>query len=326
MRKILVIEDEMNIRETLMDILQAHSFEVITAINGVDGLEKAVKENPDLIISDIMMPEKTGLDVLEELNRMYDRKSYTPFIFLTAKSDHDDIRKGMAMGADDYLLKPFRIDDLIATIDRVLSKREALLTEAQTRERQRISTFLHDGVQQLLVLGHLNIARAKLNASLLDDKTSELLVRSSELLETAIDEIRTLSHIMVAKRTLEASARDMIGKITSNCQLEVCLTYQCDTDIDFEIKYQVMNILHEAFNNILKHAEASEASLSIMESGSDLEIEIKDNGKGFEIGSFGFGLTKIQEYVSKVKGAFHIESELERGTFIFIRLPIKYLE
>jgi EAL domain-containing protein (putative c-di-GMP-specific phosphodiesterase class I)/DNA-binding NarL/FixJ family response regulator len=121
MPKILVIEDEESVRENLIDLLAAEDFETIAAANGKIGLDLAVKEIPDLILCDMMMPELDGYGVLTAL-RQDPLTATIPFIFLTAKSAKSDFRQGMDMGADDYLTKPFTRAELLSAIIHKLEK------------------------------------------------------------------------------------------------------------------------------------------------------------------------------------------------------------
>lgn len=122
MTKILIIEDEAAIRTNLADVLELEQFHPIAAANGKEGIELARKERPDLILCDILMPELDGPGVLEML-REDSGLAKTPFIFLTAKGERADLRKGMNMGADDYLIKPVPIEELLAAIRARLSRR-----------------------------------------------------------------------------------------------------------------------------------------------------------------------------------------------------------
>ncbi len=106
MTRILVIEDEEFILENIMEILAMENFEVQGARNGKAGVELALQFMPDLIVCDVAMPEMNGYDVLIEL-RSKEQMATVPFIFLTAKASRSDLRKGMDLGADDYLTKPF---------------------------------------------------------------------------------------------------------------------------------------------------------------------------------------------------------------------------
>ncbi len=121
MSKILVIEDEESVRDNLLDLLEAESFETIAAVNGRMGVEMAMSEYPDLILCDIMMPELDGYGVLAAL-RQESSTSTIPFIFLTANAAKSDFRQGMNMGADDYLTKPFTRAELLSAILNKLEK------------------------------------------------------------------------------------------------------------------------------------------------------------------------------------------------------------
>jgi CheY-like chemotaxis protein len=107
MKKILLIEDNPDMRENTLEILQFAGYDVVTAVDGKDGVQRAREHRPDLILCDIMMPEMDGYGVLFLLNRD-PQTAGIPFIFLTAKADKSEIRKGMNLGADDYLTSPMK--------------------------------------------------------------------------------------------------------------------------------------------------------------------------------------------------------------------------
>src|SRR5699024_5243248 len=121
MKKLLIIEDDEILKDNTAELLELSGYEVITASNGKTGIEQAKAHNPDLIICDIMMPKMYGYEVLESLTANEDTR-YIPFIFLTAKTEHKEVRKGMDMGADDYLTKPFDESDLLNAIESRLDK------------------------------------------------------------------------------------------------------------------------------------------------------------------------------------------------------------
>ena len=125
MTKILVVEDSKSIREEICEILQFENFEVVWAKNGAQGLKKAKKELPNLIISDISMPKLNGYKFLEELKKSSTTESI-PFIFLSGKIELLDLRKGMNMGADDYLVKPINTDELIKVVKSKLKKQKLI--------------------------------------------------------------------------------------------------------------------------------------------------------------------------------------------------------
>ena len=125
MSKVLLIEDDKVLRENTAELLELSNFEVITACNGKDGLKIATTEHPDLIVCDIMMPKMDGYTVLEQLSEQNSTK-YIPFIFLSAKTERQDVRKGMNLGADDYITKPFTEDELLSAIESRLAKASIL--------------------------------------------------------------------------------------------------------------------------------------------------------------------------------------------------------
>ncbi len=124
-KKILLIEDNPEMRENTAEILELSSYEVVTATNGKEGVKLAQQAQPDLIICDIMMPELDGYGVLHMLSRD-DLTANIPFIFLTAKAERTDQRKGMSMGADDYLTKPYDDVELLSAVEVRLQKSERL--------------------------------------------------------------------------------------------------------------------------------------------------------------------------------------------------------
>ena len=121
MEKILIIEDNESIRENTAEILEMTNYKVFSAENGKTGVEMALQENPDLILCDIMMPVLDGYSVLHMLRKNTSTRN-TPFIFLTARSEPDDFRKGMELGADDYISKPFKETELLKAVECRLKK------------------------------------------------------------------------------------------------------------------------------------------------------------------------------------------------------------
>src|SRR5215467_12988914 len=122
MTKILIIEDEPAMRANLEDILELEGFLPILAANGKEGIRLARDQQPDLILCDILMPDMGGYAVLEAL-RAESSTVRIPFVFLTAKGERSDVRDGMELGADDYLIKPVRVDELLRAIDIRLERR-----------------------------------------------------------------------------------------------------------------------------------------------------------------------------------------------------------
>jgi DNA-binding NarL/FixJ family response regulator len=131
MSKILIIEDQPQMRKNIATILEMENFTVVTAENGRRGVELARSEKPDLILCDVMMPELDGFGVLQAL-RADAVTATVPLIFLTAKGDKMDLRKGMNLGADDYLTKPVAREDLLTAVNIRLSRRNAHAVEVES--------------------------------------------------------------------------------------------------------------------------------------------------------------------------------------------------
>jgi two-component system KDP operon response regulator KdpE len=116
--KILVVDDEPHLVKLVRSNLEAQHFKVITAMDGVSGLAMVEKEGPDLVVLDIMMPGMDGFDVLQKIREF----SSVPVIMLTAKDQDVDVVKGLSLGADDYVKKPFSVHELLARVEAVLRR------------------------------------------------------------------------------------------------------------------------------------------------------------------------------------------------------------
>ncbi len=142
MRSLLIIDDHADIRENIAEILSLAGYKTFSAENGKKGVEKALLEKPDLIICDIMMPELDGYGVLHLL-RKNAATEFIPFIFLTAKTERADFRKGMEMGADDYITKPFDDIELLNAVETRL-KKSAILHKQYAGDDQGASAMIND--------------------------------------------------------------------------------------------------------------------------------------------------------------------------------------
>jgi DNA-binding NarL/FixJ family response regulator len=209
MKKILVIEDEPEMRRNLTTLLRYHEYQSVAAANGREGIELARREAPDLILCDVMMPDLDGHGVLQALQADL-ALARTPFIFLTAKGEKEDLRNGMNLGADDYLTKPVSNADLIRAIETRLRRSqqqgkrefkpdftsskplvklgltpraaEALLWLAQGKTNSDIATIL--GVTESTIKKHVKEMFDKLGV----ETRGAAAVRALEVLNTDTDE------------------------------------------------------------------------------------------------------------------------------------------
>ncbi|MDZ7961284.1 MAG: response regulator [Aulosira sp. DedQUE10] len=163
LKKILVVEDEPQVRENIASILGFEGFYRTTAENGLIGLQRAKEEIPDLIICDVMMPELNGYEFVESL-RQDPKMATIPVIFLTAKADRTDLRQGMELGADDYLTKPFTPAELRRAIEVQFKKQTMIAQKNQVKFQQLCNTItvslpheLHTPLQNIIALPQLLI-------------------------------------------------------------------------------------------------------------------------------------------------------------------------
>jgi len=160
-KKILIIEDNEDIRESSMEILELAGYEVLQAENGKIGVELAQQYLPDMILCDIMMPELDGYGVLYLLSKNHSTENI-PFIFLTAKAERSDMRKGMEMGADDYLTKPFDDIELLNTI------------ESRFQKKQKLEAFYSQSFESLKLLANQNQGLDELKKIIADRKVKQV--------------------------------------------------------------------------------------------------------------------------------------------------------
>lgn len=207
MSKVLVIEDDIKVRDNLIDILELEGFQTIAAENGLIGIVLAKTERPNLIICDVMMPELDGYGVLDQL-RQEQATATIPFIFLTAKADRPDLRQGMERGADDYLTKPFTPAELRQTVATRLEKHAVIMRQYQ-QEHDRAQQYQQKAQEQQVLA-----------------ETQE------EFLKKLTQELRNpLSNINMAVRMLEQASsqqeRDRyLAILKEECAREIALLNQ----------------------------------------------------------------------------------------------------
>ena len=123
--KILIVDDEPDLVQTLQDRLEMNGYNIITAGNGKEGLEKAIQEKPDIVLLDVIMPIMDGLEMLEALRKNPECKSCA-VIMLTARSQRQDIVQAKACGIEDYIVKPFNLSEMIEKIENVLERHKVV--------------------------------------------------------------------------------------------------------------------------------------------------------------------------------------------------------
>lgn len=138
MKKILIIEDNNDLADNISLLLKEHGYKAFVAYSGSAALKLYEQEKPDIVLCDIMLSDISGYKIFKEIKKVETKKSPV-FIFLTAKSQRDEIRKGMELGADDYITKPFTYEELIKSIKTQIAKREQFIKLSERTSIQRIS-------------------------------------------------------------------------------------------------------------------------------------------------------------------------------------------
>lgn len=190
MKKILIIDDLPENVFMLQDRLEHEGYEVLTAYDGKTGIDKAINDQPDLILLDIMMPEVTGIEVCQSLVSNPATENI-PIILVTAKSDAEDTKEGLEAGAFDYIKKPFNRIELLARVNSALklSETHKLLIEAEKRSTfaATVVTTNHK-IKQPLTLMSLSAAAIKRELNR-DDVSKEAILKRLNYIETAVKEI-----------------------------------------------------------------------------------------------------------------------------------------
>jgi len=359
MKKILVVDDEKNIRENIMDILTIKGFSVQTAVNGKEAILKLATFKPDLIISDVMMPEVDGYELLQYVRHNPETVNI-PFVFITAKSDRQDIRKGMELGSDDYITKPFSVTELLSTVTNKIQRYEYFANESNAKQaelaKQLTSGTTHElssSIKSILSLSDLMIKRLTYfnyenNISMLTSIHSAAakiesmhnnLVLYSELMlfhndpnktiinkePTKIDSDLINGIVRESAEKSERSLNDVKVKIES-VTIPVC-------------SFHLLKIVQEVIDNAFKFSKAfSNITISGSSVKKGYEFKISDNGVGIssenikKIGPFcqfdkhlymqrglGLGLFVAKSLTELYHGVFEIDSIYEKSTTVKIR-------
>jgi two-component system sensor histidine kinase/response regulator len=306
--KILVIEDEDNIRENIQELLEAKGYYVRSASNGKQGILEAIDFRPSLILCDIMMPKMDGFKVLEYIRKTSIVQN-VPFIFLTAKIDRQDIRHGMELGADDYLTKPFTSKDLINAIETRLKKQQKIIGEYAKVKHELdttvFATYYHEFNTPLHgIIGGINLlinARDSFN----DKQIQELLY---SILKSGLRLNHSLANLMLYEEIKRAEVYTELltmfsngktqgnwpNRIETELQTMAKEIYNRAGDLNFSMQAVDLNInpeyllriVLELTDNALKFSKREQVvHITGKKLGDIYIIEVRDIGKGFMLES-----------------------------------------
>lgn len=324
---ILVVEDEPNLQAQIAEILQFEGYTISIASNGLEGTNKAFSLLPDLILSDISMPDCNGFEFLEQL-QTNPKTAIIPFLFLTANSDFESMRTGKKLGADDYLLKPFDQEELLISVkNRLLKsvKTKSIAKNEASKQLEQVrytvsAAMPHEfrtPLSSILGISELLRDRAKQYKPSKVSEYSELIFDAGKRLERLLE-----NYVMYTELTLESetnkheSKERSIWDVTDSIEFYLyevidVLAKQYERNDDIILKIQdasvdvspliFRKILSEIIDNALKFSEAgSKIHIQTSINGQDLKVIVRDNGCGMS-----------QEELSKL-GAFIQHNRDER--------------
>ena len=359
MPKLLVIDDEESVRFPLVDLLRIEGFEVIEAADGHAGMKAALEEAPDLILCDIMMLGMDGFQLLEAL-REYPSMFMIPFIFLSARIEETDTEKGLNLGADDYVYKPYDPRRLIERISARLDKFSHMKDSLNQVRANLIGKVPHEFKTPLNgILGFASMMKENahlLNPAEVRDFSALILESGERMLQTVVNYVRYLE--LQTDRAQEAvPAKYLNGEHPINsAELDVVLERlfaQCPerkNDIDRfvvpanlavegdDLAYMLYQLVENAFKF---SAVGSRVNLNTVVDGDTYVLSIADKGTGMsseeiaQLGPFiqlnrerneqqglGLGLSVVGDLCELYRGSLTISSQPGDGTRVILRLPL----
>jgi two-component system sensor histidine kinase/response regulator len=359
MALILIIDDEVAIRSSLRELLRLEEHDVIEAANGDEGLALLYEHTPDMIICDIMMPQKDGYEVLQLVRQSDVPFSTIPFLFLTAKKNSLDQRRGMNLGADDYLTKPFDVEELYSSINAVFGKRKQYIREINARLRKLqhsgISASSHEYLTPLTsILGGTEFLYTFGEMMDVEQRQDILhsVIQAGKRLERSIENFLLFQKIQTnAVRyegyeryyLLQHSITEAVNAVLTRFRgREADIIVQVDTftpQMDYEY---VKKVLIEVIDNALKFSTEGQQILIEGEyTPNTYTLRIHDRGQGFqekyipEIDAFrqfdrdvfeqqgiGLGLYIVRELLCLYGASMAIDTAVGHGTTVTIIFPI----
>ena len=359
-RTILVIEDEHSLRQDIIEMLAFEGFTVIEAENGAVGVAEARQHQPDLIICDIMMPELNGFQVLEEL-RKEPHTQTIPFIFLTASTNKQDRRRGMDIGADDFLTKPFNVDDLLNTIRVRLAKHDEIMRRGRAEVSSAIILSMPHELRTPLtvILGFADIINADRHY-LAADRIGEMsshIHKAALRLYHLVENYLIFAQIEIAENdpefieSLHNGIEFECGPLAENLAVERAAIYERPDDLRLDIAAGVaiemredlmQKIIEELTDNAFKFSSpGSPVSVALRRDSDTLVLDVSDQGRGmtpaqisridahmqfdrklYEQQGSGLGLIIATRIAELHNGTLTIRSEPGQFTVVTVCLPL----
>lgn len=356
-RTILLIDDSDYIIESTASLLRFEGYTVLTAKNGRDGLLLAKQHHPDLVICDVSMPEMDGYTVLRYLRDDPDTATLR-FMFLTARAEKSDMRMGMDIGADDYLVKPFSIEELLSAIDAQWKKNDVFqrgVEELKLNVTYALPHEIRTALNQILGSAH-SLKSSSDDRACVTELADDIIASAQRLLHIAENflvyaQLETLSADRRAIEQLRSYRTDEAAAIVADVAMTTAERYQRGTDVRLtqipegvSIAMSSENfykVISELLDNAFKFSSAgTEVHVGCRSEPEWFIVYIKDHGRGMtpaqinKIGAYiqfnryvqeqqgiGLGLAIARRLVELHGGRFHIESSPEQGTAIHCYIP-----
>ncbi len=361
MTKVLVIDDDMAIREVIAVTLRKSGYEVFKATNGAEGLELARKQLPGLIICDVRMVLVDGYEVLSAIRNNPSTASI-PFILVTSMASVERMRQGMELGADDFLPKPFTPSQLLAAVNARLEKHRLLVREAESKLellRQHLSTALPHELRTPLngILGYADILR-KQYSDLEPREVSQMaerIYKNGKRLNRLVENFLIYAQIEIVKmdyhkieqlrKNKAAEAQKIVD--TAACQR----AYEAERAGDLTLNLMEGSVamsseyfsktFEELFDNAIRYSKKGSPLVVETEmNGAEFILRIRDHGRGMSaeqlhnVGAYmqferkvyeqqgsGLGLTVARRLIEIHGGFLKLESEYGKGTTATVALP-----
>ena len=345
---ILIVDDEQSAREVLEALLEGEGYQLVSASSGVEGLAQAARCLPDVILLDVMMPGLDGFEVCRRL-RADPRLAEVPILLVTALDDRASRLQGLAIYADDFISKPFDGIELRARIRMItrlnryrrlqttyalLQTLSGRLLAAQEIERRALARELHDEIGQALTAVKIDLQNLQRRAGGTD--LARQVEGSMAVVEGALQQVRSMS------LDLRPSLLDDLGLVSAlrwylDRQVQrtgVSARFWADpsaTRLPPDVETVCFRVAQEALTNVARHAQATEVQLILRQEAVGVELSIRDNGRGFDVGAAregalrggSLGLLGMEERVLLAGGRLEIQSAPGQGTEVKATLPVK---
>jgi two-component system sensor histidine kinase/response regulator len=332
MSKILVIEDEHSLREDILDILTYEHFQVIGCQNGLEGVKAARNKLPDLIICDVMMPELDGYGVLMEV-RSDPATANIPLIFLTAKTSRADMRRGMELGADDYLTKPFTHQELTSAVKTRLEKQANIMQEYHRNMeslRENVIRALPHELRTPLT-GIMGYSRMLMeDADTIDAKQIFQMAHGIDKAARRMHRL-TENYLLYAQIEIILTDRERLSSIRQNsidngrpyvtkAIQQKAAEYERSQDVDYECEPTALPISGESLDKIV--VELMDNALKFSESGTPIIVRGVCQTKYFDLSITNLGRGMSADQIASIGAYMQFERRIYEQTGVGLGLII----